>query len=150
MPDLIIGISVLQPTWIDKVYRLWFQAQKADGAKNQGWIFAVDSTSASTLTKMPEYPDGCNSIWHFTRQGDTLNCSPSVNWISWGFHNAGSWTTRYVEMTIAEQSMSKAGDDTGEVPTRLRIGHTVHYDLNNGAADPQQVIAEYRQKGVLK
>ena len=146
MSDVIIGISVLQPIWITGIYRLWFDGQKSDGTKSQGWIFIRDAKTQGLPDKVPDYPDGCNTIWKFTRNGSRLDCTPSVNWISWGFHNAGNWSTEYVEMKFAERAESKAGPE----PTRVERGSSIHFDLNRIVGlNIQEMIAELRQEGTL-
>jgi hypothetical protein len=141
---------VLQPTWVPGIYRLWFRAVKGDGTRNQGWIFIRDKSNTGLPATMPDYPPGCNQIWKFTRRGNRLDCAPSVNWVSWGFHNAGNWSTEYVEMPVAERSMSKAGDDEGPEPPRIHFGSAVHSDINNSDQESsQRLIKELKQKGIL-
>lgn len=147
MADEITGTSVLQPTWVPDVYRLWFRAVRNDGQVSQGWIFIAEQGAVVPAT-FPGYPDGCNSIWRFVR-GTRLDCSPSVNWTSWSFHNSAQWSTEYIEMTTAERAESKAGPE----PTRYERGSAVHYDLSfaqmDGAAR-ERLLAEWRAQGVVK
>lgn len=147
--DAIIGVSILQPIWVPGIYRLWFTAQKGSGEKNQGWVFIKDKASVGLPDRMPNYPDCHDFIWKFTRNGLTvLDCTPSVNWTSWGFHNSGSWSTVYYEMTLAEKAESKAGPE----PTRYERGSAVHYDVNN-TSDPTsagRLVLELIQAGILK
>jgi len=140
---------VLQPTWVDGIYRLWFKAQKSTGEKAQGWIFCHESSRAGMPAKMPDYPDGVNSIWKFSKRGHQLDCQPSVYWISWGFHNAGSWSTDYVEMTTLEKA--KAGEADGE-PPRYSRGSAVHHDLNfidQTFIQQAELVAELKKFGTL-
>lgn len=105
-----------------------------------------EATSVGLPDKI-DYPDGCSPIWKFTRNGGKLDCTPSVNWISWGFHNAGAWSTDFVEMTEAEKSESAAGPE----PTRYERGSAVHYDLNRTTGlDQSAMVTELRQQGVLR
>ncbi len=149
--DQIIGVSVLQPTWIPGIYRLWFRAKKGTGETNQGWIFIHDRATVGMPAKMPDYPEGTNSLWQFTKRADgLLDCSPSVNWVSWSFHNGGQWVTNYVEMTVAMRSQSKAGDDEGPEPPRYHFGSAVHSDINHEVRESgQRLIEELKQQGIL-
>ncbi len=148
MADEIIGISVLQATWIANVHRLWFLARRSDAKNLQGWIFIAEE-SASVPDKFPDRPEGCNYIWRFRRNGNLLDCWPSVNWISCGFHNAGRWETECVEMTFPDRPWDP---NMPEQPREQR-GSAIHYDLNWCETDPArrvQLIAEWRQQGVLR
>jgi len=143
--DTIVGLSVLQPTWIDGIYRLWFTGLKGSGERSQGWIFIREASRNDLPAKMPDYPDGVNSIWKFTRGGTRLDCAPSVNWISWGFHNAGSWQTEYVEMNVAEKA-----EDRWQDIERKKHGSAIHHDLNLNGGMNLVLAAELRQEGVLR
>lgn len=125
MSDEIVGISVLQKVWVPKMFRLWFVGRKDDGSRSQGWIFARDVADPGAPDKFPDYPEGVNSVWNFQRSGDLLVCHPSVNWISWGFHNGYNWQTRYVEMAATEKPY-----DASMEPRRSERGSAVHYDIN--------------------
>jgi len=147
--DEIVGISVLQPAWIPGIYRLWFRGRKADGSIAQGSIFIKDAAAVGLPTQMPDEPEGCNTIWNFNRSGERLDCFPSVNWISWGFHNGYNWSTEFVEMAVAERKWVPDAPETA----RQERGSAIHYDLNNiNAADEQRRIwiAELRSEGILK
>lgn len=148
MSDTIVGISVLQPVWIPGIYRLWFKGQKDSGSVSQGWIFIRDRATVGLPSKMPDYPEGCNEIWTFTRAShNVLDCAPSVNWISWEFHNAGSWTTAFVEMTHEERAFSKAGPE----PTNTERGSWIHYNLNWTAPEERdRLMNELRLGGSIK
>jgi hypothetical protein len=143
MSDTIIGISVLQPIWIPGIYHLWFQARKADGTEAQGSIFIRDAAAVGLPDKMPDWPETSNTIWKFTRNGHRLDCFPSVNWISFEFHNGYNWFTDYVEMIFAEPK------DDSDVKREQR-GHTIHYDLRIIGIDQQKEIADLRAQGVLR
>lgn len=145
MSDTITGISVLQPIWVPGIYRLWFTAQKADGTKAQGNIYIKDVSSKGLIDKMPDHDEGSNSIWKFTRCGSVLlSCFPSVNWISWGFHNGHDWTTNFVEVKTAERPYSKEciGRD------RNQRGSAIHYDLSL-VDDKAKMINELREQGII-
>lgn len=149
MVDEITGISVLQPTWVNGIFRLWFYASRRDSRASQGWIFIQNQEALAGCDKMPGYPEGTNSIWNFKRRGDYLDVTPSVNWLSWDFHNAGQWTTEYVEMPWAERAESKAGPE----PTRVMEASKIHYELNFCKFDRNQqtvLINELRSQGHLK
>ncbi len=137
---------MLQPIWVPGIYRLWFKARKGSGATSQGHIFIRDKASTGLPDKMPGFSDGTNSIWQFTRNGCNLDCTPSVNWISWGFHNGGTWSTEFVEMTVVEK-LPSAFDADDTPPSRWFVGHTVHYDLNLEGG--RSLIPELRQQGIL-
>ena len=144
--DTIIGISVLQPIWIPGIYRLWFRARKGSGETSQGNIFIRDKAATGLPDKIPGFSDGTNSIWKFTKHGNMLDCEPSVNWISWGFHNSGAWATEYVEMTRVEKLPAEF-DAEDTPPSRWYAGHTVHYDLNLDGG--RERIPQMREQGVL-
>lgn len=148
MSDQIVGISVLQPIWIDGVYRLWFKAVKSSGEDNQGWIFIKDAASQGLPDRVPDYgDDSCNAIWKFARFGKRLDCHPSVNWISWGFHNDYSWSTDYIELSASEKSMSKAGPE----PPRIHRGSAIHFDLNHTVGiDQAKLIEELKAQGAIQ
>ncbi len=151
MSDTIIGLSVLQPTWVEGIYQLWFKAQKADGKTNQGWIFIREGGRNDLPDKMPGWSDGTNSIWKFTRTAPgQLHCWPSVNWTSWGFHNGGSWNTEYVEMVLPRRDPNLVKWEDPE-PLRHTNGAAVHYDLNLFPGLEQTHLAEELQRqGVLR
>lgn len=154
MSDEIIGISVLQPTWIEGIYRLWFDARKSGGEIAQGNIFMRDRRRADLPDKMPGWSEGTNTIWTFIdrpiRQiGEGwLDCQPSVNWISWGFHNGFNWSTYFVEMKIRCTE-----EGYNEPDKRHWNGHSVHYDLNRVCkteAERGALILELRAQGILR
>ena len=152
--DTIIGLSVLQPTWIDGIYRLWFKAARHDGQFLQGWIFIKDGRAQGLPERMPDFPEGCNTIWKFTRldDGGNLACWPSVNWTSGNFHNAAQWQTTMVEMTLKERPWS-ASDLKQNDPPREHRGDQIHYELNFTGATAEQTagyLAELRAGGWLK
>lgn len=139
MNDTIIGVAVLQPIWVPGIYRLWFTAQKSVGTVNQGNIFIRDGSLPGPDT-VPNYPN--EHVWKFIRAGQKLNCSPSVNWISWGFHNAAAWSVDYVEMVETEP---EGGASAGY------WGSKVHRNLEFiSAASRTELIADLTAKGVLK
>jgi hypothetical protein len=116
MSDEIIGLAVLQPTWVKDIFRLWFRARKADGSSAQTCIFIRDEARNDLPERFPGWDDpNSNSIWKFHRNGTRLECHPSVNWISFGFHNTFNWSVEYVEMAEAEPSP----DDGGLVARKL-------------------------------
>jgi len=148
MSDQIIGVSVLQPTRVDWVYRLWFLARKGTGELAQGNIFMKDRRHPGLPDKMPNWPAESNTIWTFVDRGPRigegwLDCQPSVNWISWGFHNDFHWSTAFVEM-------NHRSTETGGLAAS---GARVHSDLNlpNQTDDYRHIlIQELRAKGVLR
>jgi hypothetical protein len=149
MADEIIGIGILQPTWVGGVYRLWLDCRRSDGVIAQTWIFIKDKAAVGVPDKFPEYPDEVNSIWKFTRVGQRLNCEPSLNYISFNFHNAGQWSIPYFEMNVADRAESKAGPE----PPRIERGSAIHYDINRCSPTPEDkaiLISELRTEGALK
>ena len=87
MPDDITGLAVLQPTWVEGIWRLHYQSAKGNGTKFSSWIFIRDEKDNHLPDRMPDYYDGMNHIWKFRREGSRLHCHPSVNDIGNGFHN---------------------------------------------------------------
>jgi hypothetical protein len=155
MSDEIIGISVLQPTWIEGIYRLWFDGRKGDGAIAQGNIFIKDRRHPGLPNKIPGWSEEVNSIWTFIDRpvgqiGEGyLDCQPSVNWVSWGFHNEGRWTTYFVEMKIRCTEESSYSLET----PRHHNGHSIHYDLNRVCQSDEarrEIILDYRAQGILR
>lgn len=146
MPDTIVGLSVLQPIWIPGLFRLWCVGQKDSGARNQCHLFIKEKQSVGLPDSVPNYPPGCNAVWKFTRiQPAALECEPSVNWISWNFHNCALWRTEYVEMTTIEPE-----DAWRQERTREDCGSAIHYDLNFiKDLDRPKFLAELRQRGIL-
>jgi hypothetical protein len=141
--DLIVGISVLQRIWVPDVFRIWFTAQKADGHRAQGWVFIRDAHRGGP-DEVVGYPANRNPVWNFKRHGYRIDCYPSVNWISFGFHNDRDWSVDYVEMF--------AQDDDKELPREFR-GSAIHYDLNLFHLNPteqQSQIALLRERGILR
>jgi hypothetical protein len=120
MADVICGISVLQRTKHENVFRLWIRCCRCDGHSAQTCIFVSDH-----LLPKHEPIDG-DQVWQFERDGCHLNCHPSVNWISWGFHNDYKWRTQFVEMREPEWPYDALHDQPRE-----HRGSAIHYDLNN-------------------
>ena len=139
MPDQIIGLCVLQPTWVPPIYRLWFTAMRSDGSFFQEDIFIRDAALPQVPEKFPGWGDGCNSIWQFTRTGDYLDCHPSVNCLNDRFHNSYNWRVEYVEMILPQ-------DRDHEKEGHWIYGSTVHHDLNYdllyGMATQDEVCAK--------
>lgn len=148
MPDQVTGISVLQPTWVPGVYRLWVEETKATGQSCQSWIFIAEKGTPNIPAKFPGYSDGCNSLWWFVRNGKQLDCSPSINHVSWGFHNNGAWSTEYVEMV----KPCKPYDPDVNVPWDEE-GSSIHYNLTRCIKEPPArlvLIMELQQAGAIK
>lgn len=94
MQDLITGTSILAPlSDYPGIFRLWFVASRRDGQKNQGHV----SMAPDGMPNVPKEINGY-AVWRFRRASpDSLACHPSVNWISWEFHNAFDWSTSFLE-----------------------------------------------------
>jgi hypothetical protein len=149
MGDTIIGISVLQETWVPQIFKLWFRAQKSTGEKAQGWIFIRDAAHNHLPEKFLDYPEGTNYIWKFTKQGNELQCTPSVNWISWNFHNGGQWSTQFIE--AATKSEPWEIEKTKPEAPRYTRGSAIHYDLNwIEGIDQQKLISDLQAQGYLR
>jgi hypothetical protein len=145
--DEIVGLSVLQETWVSGVYWLWFTARKGTGETNQGWVFIRDEALPGP-DRMPDYPPGHDEVWKFRRYGRRLECRPSVNWVSWGFHNAAAWSMEYVEMV----PHAPPPDYDRETPRWWRAS-AVHYDLNLQCltdAERALMVSDLRAAGILK
>jgi hypothetical protein len=143
-PDSIIGIAVLQEIWIPGVYRIWLACQKKNGETQRTWVFIRDANLPGP-DEVVGYGDNRNAIWKFKRRDAyRLDCSPSLNWVSWGFHNQLNWAVEYVEMV---QPASKETENPPE-----HQASRVHYDINliPAAVDRQNFIGILRARGILK
>lgn len=145
MPDEITGLAVLQPTWLKDVWRLHYTATKASGTRFQSWIFIRDDAHNHLPNEMPDWHQGSCVIWKFRRNGNRLECHPSVNDLGNGFHNGYNWSVEYVEMVLP---CTPTGEDWDGNATRHGRGTTVHYDLNLEGG--REWLPEMREKGVIK
>lgn len=145
MPDEITGLSVLQPTWLPGVWRLWYLAKRDNGNTYQDWIFIRDETDNHLPDKMPKWAEGTYSIWKFRREGNRLHGYPSINDVSSKWHNSYNWSVEFVEMV---KPCSPTGEDWDDTSERWIRGSTVHYDLNLEGG--REWLPEMREKGIIK
>ena len=83
MSDMVVGVAVLDA----EAGELYIRCRKACGE-----VFD---------TCIPVYPEGQPKTrehqWHYRIVGDTLHLGPSVNMPGRPFHNAASWSVRFVK-----------------------------------------------------
>lgn len=86
MPDRIVGVAVLDPPYLHVC------CQKESGEKNCTALPCIP-VGAEVPKDLKEHP-----MWRYTRLGpQILRVTPSLNWVSWGFHNEGTWEIEFVE-----------------------------------------------------
>ena len=132
MSDEIIGIAVLAPTDVPlngKV--LHVVCLRADGVRGTCDINVIEGHENT--------PPPGNRVWVYTKQGKSLRCHPSLNYISFKFHNSYNWQVAYVEMALRDNQNHWASRVLQEINLP---------DLTE--AQRQERIAELRAEGVLK
>jgi hypothetical protein len=146
MNDEVIGISVLQPIWAQGFYRLWITCRRRDGQKSQTFIWARDREHSHLGDKIPNY-EGKIPLWKFRRNGPhMLVVEPSVNYISFNFHNGTPWFTEVIELSYREE----LNEDKDKLPTH-RIGSRVHHEINlcQCQEDVDRYVAELEAANAL-
>jgi len=129
MKDEVVGLCVLCPMDLGEgEYFLYLTERRGDGAEFRTWIPCCESAAPKPARPYP--------VWTFRRRpGSRLEVWPSLWDKGRGFHNAGRWEVRYVEVSASVESLDV-----------IRL----HGRLNSGSrVERLRLLIRLRRRGVL-
>ncbi len=129
MKDEVVGLCVLCPMDLgDGEYFLYLTERRADGAEFRTWISCCDGAAPK--------PERSYPVWTFCRRPRArLEVWPSLWDKGTGFHNAGRWEVRYVEVSASVESLDV---------------NWLHRRLNSGSrVERLRLLIRLRRRGVL-
>lgn len=99
MRDEVVGLCVLCPMDLsDGEYFLYLTERRADGKQCASWIPCSEASAPK--------PDRPYPVWTFRRLPEgRLEVRPSLWDKGFGFHNAGRWEVRYVEVSACVEEI---------------------------------------------
>ena len=129
MKDEAVGLCVLYPMDLgDGEYFLYLTERRADGKEFRTWITCCDGAASKPVRPYP--------VWTFRRRlRSRLEVWPSLWDKGRGFHNAGRWEVRYVEVSASVESLDVS---------------YLHWRLNSGSpVERLRCLIRLRRRGVL-
>ncbi len=124
-----MGLCVLCPMDLGEgEYFLYLTERRGDGAESRTWIPCCEGAASKPARPYP--------VWMFRRRPrPRLEVWPSLWDKGTGFHNAGRWEVRYVEVSASVESLNVS---------------RLHGRLNSGSrVERLRLLIRLRRQGVL-